>query len=784
MAIACAWPALTGHAQTHSGVNFSTNFPAPPAGTSNVTFQNDQAFPIFNLSAYVSYPTYQVNCTAGGDLSTPIATAEATLDPNRGGILDARQCKTANAWNTTAPLNVSNLRILFPCATIGVTQTITIAPGTRNVALIGCNYLGGSGADSTIGGTVLQSTIAGPVILAGDPYFLADTPGFTVKNLTILTTVAPTAAVALQIDRTQDIDLESLLLIGDNATGQTGIELNGQGNYTGGQIDNVKIEGYGTAILGTGSPTGGTNALTLTRMHIVCPTSGGNPLPGSLGLQLVYADGNTMLGGDVEDCATLLELDQRAIGNAFYGVRNEGNSTQITAAAGSGYNRWDSGNTLFTGHVSDLGTRNSFSDTFHRAENSLNGDWYGSQADQTVTDHQRLGIGAGNERGRLTEIQTDFGYRWESGFTDGGTGEQFWNLTDLIQNVPRLSIGQYLSATAQSVVAIIVNDGGCFSDNSPLPTVTLTGGGGTGATATATMYAVPAWSTCYPGYGIATIAVAAAGSGYTSAPTVTVTSTYETAAPNAIAEITPAGSTNDQTAVNAAGTGATVINGSANAGTGGLIIASGGPTPSEVAAVDNLGNLTTYGNLGFYTAGAYQWHWNCASSAVCALHNDAATIPANVFRAFPNSGTEIDSQGTASVAINNTSTAGTGGLTVYQGGANSGTLAGYINGTGQLYAAGNSVIGSASGAGNLAIGNHLNQLATADYAGSCAMSSSTTCHVGFQHSYSAAVCFASDQTNPPHTAAQGAYYSGGDCYVTAQASNSDTWGCVCIGNPY
>ena len=47
---------------------------------------------------------------------------------------------------------------------------------------------------------------------------------------------------------------------------------------------------------------------------------------------------------------------------------------------------------MYTGKLSDGGTRNSFLDTFHRSFNSLNGDWYGSQQDATVTNHFRLGI--------------------------------------------------------------------------------------------------------------------------------------------------------------------------------------------------------------------------------------------------------------------------------------------------------------------------------------------------------------------------------------------------------
>src|SRR5256885_7218959 len=60
-------------------------------------------------------------------------------------------------------------------------------------------------------------------------------------------------------------------------------------------------------------------------------------------------------------------------------------------------------------------TRNSFLDTFHRSFNGLHGDWYGSQADATITNHYRVGTGAGNERGLLDRYQSDFGYTWPTG---------------------------------------------------------------------------------------------------------------------------------------------------------------------------------------------------------------------------------------------------------------------------------------------------------------------------------------------------------------------------------
>jgi len=56
------------------------------------------------------------------------------------------------------------------------------------------------------------------------------------------------------------------------------------------------------------------------------------------------------------------------------GLRNENSTNQIVADAGSQYNNWMTGGTMFTGKLTDNGTRNSFLDTFHRSFNGLNGD--------------------------------------------------------------------------------------------------------------------------------------------------------------------------------------------------------------------------------------------------------------------------------------------------------------------------------------------------------------------------------------------------------------------------
>ena len=201
---------------------------------------------------------------------------------------------------------------------------------------------------------------------------------------------------------------------------------------------------------------------------------------------------------------TAFHLGANAENNTIVGLRNENSTYQVVADAGSSYNNWMTGGTMFTGKLTDNGTRNSFLDTFHRSFNSLNGDWYGSQQDATLTNHLRLGDRQWKRARLLDRYQTDYGYRWTMGLSDATGGEQFYQVLDELNSVYRFSIGQYNSGQS---------------------------------------------------------------------------------------------STNNQTVINAAGTGAVVLNGSNNAGTGGVVFGSGGANANTVATVSNSGNAQFNGTL-------------------------------------------------------------------------------------------------------------------------------------------------------------------------------------------
>jgi len=537
---------------------------------------------------------YQVDQFSGSDIGVKIANCLSGLNQTYGGTCDARNFVGTLSMASNLTISTANAVIYLPCATISTASQIIVPAAVRNVVLHGCSLRGISTASGSQGGTVLLYSGPSNAVQVGDTTYAQNTMGFKMDNVAINTTGSTSAATGFYAYRAQEIRLESSYFLGNQ--NQTGMTIDGTGNYAGGTFEDMEFTGFGQAINGTGhlisnaATTDWMNASTFIRVHIDCPESNGNPITGIYGINLQSGDGNTFVGGDVEGCGTMFHLGSHAQNNTILGLRNEVSAIQYQADSGSQFNSVITGGTFFTGDLIDNGSRNNFEDAFHRDSNGMKGDWYASQQDVTIEDHQRLGIGVGNERGRLTEVQTDYGYRWIYGLGDGTSGMQMYYVQDLLNSVYRLSIGQYLSANGNSVVGVSLNNGGTYTSSTP-PTITFSGGGGTGAAGTAVMYG--SGTSWY----VLSVTMTNNGSGYTSAPTVTFTGPNQTKAPNAVAEITLSGSTNNQTVLNAAGTGAIVLNGSNNSGTGGVIFGSGGPSETTVGLIDGHGNATFQGTL-------------------------------------------------------------------------------------------------------------------------------------------------------------------------------------------
>jgi hypothetical protein len=452
---------------------------------------------------------YQVDQFPGADFGAKLQGCLSAVSASYGGTCDAHNFTGTLSMGSNLTVSKANVTVQLPCATISTASQVIVTAGTRNVVLRGCALRGASTASGSQGGTVFMYSGTASMIQVGDPTYATDTLGFHLDNIVINTTASSAATTkGLIAYRTQEMDLESLYFLGNQ--NQTGMTLDGTGNYTGGTFFDNAFNGFGTAVNAIGhqisnaATTDWLNASTFVRLHIDCPQSGGNPIAGTYGIDLQQGDGNTFTGGDVEGCSTALHLGVNARNNTIVGLRNEGSTNQVVADAGSAYNNWMTGGTMFTGALTDNGERNSFLDTFHRSFNGLNGDWYGSQKDATVTNHYRIGIGLGNERGMLSRYQTDYGYRWTMGLSDATAGAQFYQILDELNSVYRFSIGQYNNGQS---------------------------------------------------------------------------------------------STNNQTVINAAGTGAIVLNGSNNSGTGGVVIGSGGPSETTVATISSAGNAQFNGTL-------------------------------------------------------------------------------------------------------------------------------------------------------------------------------------------
>jgi len=408
---------------------------------------------------------YQVDQFTGADFGAKLSACLSGLSATNGGTCDARNFSGTQAMGSNLTIATANATVLLPCATISTAKQIIVTAGTRNVSLRGCSLRGASTASGSQGGTVFYYSGTGAMVQVGDPTYAADTMGFHLDNVAINTTLSTSAtAQGFAAYRTQELDLESLYFLGNS--NQTGMTLDGTGNYTGGSFFDNAFNGFQTAVNAIGhqianaATTDWMNASSFLRLHVDCPTSGGSPISGTIGINLQQGDGNTFTSGDIEGCATALHLGANAQNNTIVGLRNENSTNQAVADAGSSYNDWMTGGTMFTGRLTDNGTRNSFLDTFHRSFNGLNGDWYGSQQDATVTNHYRLGIGTGNERGLLNRYQTDYGYRWTMGLSDATAGEQFYQILDELNNVNRVSIGQYNNGQASTNNQTVINSAG------------------------------------------------------------------------------------------------------------------------------------------------------------------------------------------------------------------------------------------------------------------------------------------------------------------------------------
>ena len=738
---------------------------------------------------------YQVDQFAGSDIGVQLTDCIAGLSATYGGMCDMRNFTGTVNMASSVTVSTANTTILLPCATISTAGQFVVPAGVRNVTLKGCGLRGASAASGSQGGTVLLYSGTGAAVQVGDPTYAADTMGFHLDDLAINVTGSASATTeGLIAYRTQEMDLESIYFLGNS--NQTGLTLDGTENYTGGTFYDLNFNGFQTAVNAIGhsqanaATTDWMNASTFVRLHIDCPTSTGSPISGTYGINLQKGDGNTFTGGDVEGCATALHLGANAQNNTIVGLRNENSTSQVVADAGSSYNSWITGGTMFTGALTDNGTRNSFLDSFHRVFNGIKGDWYQSQMDATVTNHLRLGTGTGNERGLLNEIQTDYGYRWIEGYSDATAGEQFWQVQDVLNGVNRISVGQYNNGTSNTNNQTVINGAGTGavvlngSNNAGTGGVVF-GSGGATETTVATVdgsgdanflgsLQVGGTSTLKGSATVKNQADAEIDSTLWAGLTTSQKESFVYKDWNGNSQwymVKDAGNNwelnsaidgtdhfkayqNGETMLNSNGTGYVSVNREAGAGTGGLVVFSGGSSPVQVAKVDSSGNITNSGTvvsagnvtvennaaaeadvvvqpgstaeqngafqLNSYT-GVAEWKLKKDSSNYFRLTDQVNALDRVVL--FQNGSTMLNAgAGANAVAINNTSGSGTGGLIVYGGGSSSSTAELTVTGGGNVTA--NGFL-----SGKFAMGSGTMTMAAGSAAGTGATMACTASHV-------------------------------------------------------
>jgi hypothetical protein len=126
---------------------------------------------------------------------------------------------------------------------------------------------------------------------------------------------------------------------------------------------------------------------------------------------------------------------------------------------------------------------------------------------------------------------------------------------------------------------------------------------------------------------------------------------------------------NNQTRINSSGSGGVFVNTSANSGTGGFTIGSGGGSPTTIAHYDSSGNSYQLGNQSFYASATEAWYFECASTGACNIESMYPNASEKHIALYNGGGTDFESEASAGVSVNNSSSGSTGHFTVYGGGA-------------------------------------------------------------------------------------------------------------------
>jgi hypothetical protein len=210
-----------------------------------------------------------------------------------------------------------------PCAVSFGVNTITVSAGAHGARIFSDIPLG-SVVVAQNTGCVYNYTGSGTFITVGASS--ADTIGFGLDRIALNLNAAGSAAVALELVRVQDYELNDFNCIGHGRdTTQQCVILDGRGNFTGGEIRKPRITGMFKGIQLTGNGVHAGNANTIISGNIASPPAGA-----SIGIDFqAGSSGNVIDGTDVEGFAIGYNFGGTSNGNSLR-VRSESNVSGVT----------------------------------------------------------------------------------------------------------------------------------------------------------------------------------------------------------------------------------------------------------------------------------------------------------------------------------------------------------------------------------------------------------------------------------------------------------------------
>ena len=203
--------------------------------------------------------------------------------------------------------------------------------------------------------------------------------------------------------RTQELDLESLYFLGNS--NQTGMTLDGTGNYTGGTFFDNAFNGFQTAVNAIGhqianpATTDWMNASTFVRLHIDCPTSGEARSAGRMASTCSRGMETHSRAATWRDARQRCTWGRMRRTTRLWDCATRTRPTRLWRTREAQYNNWMTGGTMFTGtadgqrHAQQL--PGCIPSEFQWVERRL----VRQPEGRDVTNHIRLGTGWGTSAG-------------------------------------------------------------------------------------------------------------------------------------------------------------------------------------------------------------------------------------------------------------------------------------------------------------------------------------------------------------------------------------------------